>query len=231
VGKNTHEFYLREFFELLEIILTKSRSNVNLRCENIDALWQMFVQKPNFDYDQDYFVRWVNKSRDKGYQEETFIFSEEERLYFFQKILCNPTYVDFRKMSFGQFRCFQKYFKVINQQNQALRQSHSTFKVVNFKELLGVGHLWDITIQSEVDRTRDEAIDFLVDVHIRQDPRVPPEEAKEIQQGFLEKCFQVLEDPDMITCYHTPIQLIIKLLDKFEGKKPIKPELKISMHY
>ena len=75
------------------------------------------MQQPNFNADQTLFLKWINKHRETGGtydKREYFLFNEEERKNFFAKILCNPTYVDFKKISIGQVKCFHKFFKVIN---------------------------------------------------------------------------------------------------------------------
>ncbi len=40
--------------------------------------------------------------RENNYdKKEYFLFTEEEKKYFFTRILCNPTYVDFQMISIG----------------------------------------------------------------------------------------------------------------------------------
>ena len=80
----------------LEFLIIQSDSNVKIGIKNIDTLWQYFVHQPNFSYEQNLFLKWINHHRENQYDKrnEYFLFDDEERKYFFTKILCNPTYVD-----------------------------------------------------------------------------------------------------------------------------------------
>lgn len=124
LGKNAHDAHLNSLFSFLEFIVLRSNEGVSLGTENIDKLWRLFVQQPNFNSDQALFLKWINEVRTVqvsvgGYQRENkeiFLFNDEERRHFFTKILCSPTYVDFQKISIGQVKSFHKFFKVINRQ-------------------------------------------------------------------------------------------------------------------
>jgi hypothetical protein len=90
----------------LEFLIINSEHKVTLGTDNIDRLWKIFVLKPNFNLDQTLFLKWINKHREAGTtyggeKKEYQLFDEEERIHFFTKILCNPTYSDFRKISPG----------------------------------------------------------------------------------------------------------------------------------
>jgi hypothetical protein len=83
-------------------LIEKSNHKVCLGNHNIDTLWRNFVQSPNIQAEQAIFLKWINKSRESQDYErkETYLFTDEERKYFFTKILCNPTYVN-PKISYG----------------------------------------------------------------------------------------------------------------------------------
>lgn len=99
-------------------------------------------------------------------KKEIFLFTDEEKKYFFTKILCNPTYIN-SKISYGQVRCFQKYFKVINQQEENIETLRKKLIVINFNQIIGLDALWQISIANENDKAREESMDLYVDIHLK----------------------------------------------------------------
>jgi len=51
VGKHEHEVSLSKMLDFLEYVVTVSNQKVALGTENIDILWKVFVQQPNFNSD------------------------------------------------------------------------------------------------------------------------------------------------------------------------------------
>jgi hypothetical protein len=109
VGKYAHEATLNIILGFLEFLVLHSEEKVSLGTENIDRLWTIFVQQPNFNSDQNLFLKWINQHRElpmspyerRDRDPEIFLFNEAERKHFFTKILCSPTYVDFQRISIG----------------------------------------------------------------------------------------------------------------------------------
>ena len=98
------------------------------------------------------------------------MFTDEEKKHFFKNILCNPTYVNFQKISLAQVKCFHKYFKVINKQEGFIEQfNRRKIMILHFERLIGLETLYRITIESESDRVREESIELLVDLHLKLD--------------------------------------------------------------
>ena len=100
-------------------------------------------------------------------------------------------------------------------------------RVVDYKSLIGLDTLWRIAIESENDKVREESMDLLVDLHLKFDGRVSLDEQKIIWAEFIEKCMKNLESGDQNLISNT-ILLLSRFLDRYEGKKSLKPELKIS---
>jgi len=73
-----------------------------------------------------------------------FIFTDEEKKFFFTKILCNPSYIDPKTISVGQVKCFQKYFILINKQegNIDMHKNGRSIIVRDFPKLIGLETLW-----------------------------------------------------------------------------------------
>ncbi len=76
LGKHTHKETLEAILGFLEFIILSSDEKVTLGIENIDRLWTLFVQQPNFNSDQTLFLQWVNKYRQAGYNSENYLFNE-----------------------------------------------------------------------------------------------------------------------------------------------------------
>jgi len=73
-------------------------------------------------------------------------------------------------------------------------------------------------------------MDLLVDLHLKFDTRVPNEEQKQIWVNFIEKCMSNLESENTCLVCNT-ITLLGRFLDRYEGKRPLKPELKVSQQF
>jgi len=71
VGKYPHGETLQHILDFVEFVITTSQGSaqaklsdrVELGIENINTLWRLFVNEPNFVSDQNLFLNWVNKQR------------------------------------------------------------------------------------------------------------------------------------------------------------------------
>lgn len=148
---------------------------MSLGTDNIDRLWLLFVQQPNFNSDQSLFLKWINKHREVAvsYHEkrEIYLFNDQERKHFFTKILCNPTYVDFQNISIGQVKSFHKFFKVINREEGFIEQHPGSKKLVvkSYERLVGLETLKHVAVESENERSREESMDLVVDLLLKID--------------------------------------------------------------
>lgn len=108
VGRHSHQVTINKTLDFLEFLIIQSSLSVSLGQKNIETLWNLFVQQPNFNADQTMFLKWINKQREIQYRgsHEYYIFTEDEKKFFFVKILCNPTYIDFKNMSISLVKCF-----------------------------------------------------------------------------------------------------------------------------
>jgi len=172
MGRYSHGQTLQKLLDFIEFIILGSNEKVQFGISNIETVWLQFIQQPNSTFDQSTFLKWINKSREIQYtKQELSLFTEEEKKFFFTKILCNPTYIDLKTISVGQVKCFQKYFVLINKQEENIemhRNGRSLF-VVNFGRLIGLDTLWQITVESENEKVKVESMDLLVDLHIKFD--------------------------------------------------------------
>ena len=72
----------------------------------------------------------------------------------------------------GQVKCFHKYFKVINKQEEFLEVLKRKMRVISYKNLIGLDTLWRIAIESENEKSKEESMDLLVDLHLKFDATV-----------------------------------------------------------
>jgi len=73
-------------------------------------------------------------------------------------------------VSIGQVKSFHKFFKVINSHEGFLdQQSHKKLHVTEYDKLIGLETLRRIAVETENERSRDESMDLLVDLHLKFD--------------------------------------------------------------
>jgi hypothetical protein len=96
--------------------------------------------------------------------------------------------------------------------------------------LVGLDTLRRIAVETENERSREESMDLLVDLHLKFDPaKISQEEQLSIWSSFIEYCMQAL-DSENDTLVSNTLQLLSKFLDRYEGKKALKQELKHSQY-
>lgn len=232
VGKHSHDATLNQLLGFLEFIILSSEERVSLGTDSIDRLWQLFVQQPNFNSDQTLFLKWVNKYREVAvsYHEkkEIYLFNDQERKHFFTKILCNPTYVDFQRISIGQVKSFHKFFKVINREEGFIEQHPGSKKLLvkSYERLIGLETLKHIAVESENERSREDSMDLVVDLLLKMDHQtLPLEDQHKVWGQFIDESMASLDSPNEVLVSNT-LQLLSKFLDRYEGKKTLKPEQK-----
>jgi hypothetical protein len=99
-------------------------------------------------------------------------------------------------------------------------------KVKNYNALTGLDSLWRMAIESLNERSRDESMDLLVDLHLKFDHQaINPQDQIQIWTSFIDTCMRNLgsDNDNLVT---NTIQVLSKFLDKYEGKKTLKPEFK-----
>lgn len=94
-------------------------------------------------------------------------------------------------------KCFHKYFKVINKQEDNIQYERKKLRVVHFNNLIGLDTLWSIAIESENEKARDESMDLLVDLHLKFDQSVSIEDQRNVWLEFIDKCMKNLDNPNI----------------------------------
>ena len=97
-------------------------------------------------------------------------------------------------------------------------------KVYNSK--IGMDTLKRIAVESENERSREESMDLLVDLLLKVDnQKVTIEEQHKIWSEFVDENMHLLDSDNEVLVSNT-LQLLSKFLDRYEGKKTLKPEMK-----
>lgn len=141
-------------------------------------------------------------------------------------------------MSSALAKCFHTYFKLINIQQGNLEQYRKKLEVVDFSKLVGLDTLWQLSFESRNDKARDESRELLVDVHLRLGNSYDMDSRRGIMSKFVQRAMEVLTDASNNIKNDNSeqkalsvVQALSEFLDRYEGKRPIKPEMKFSSYY
>ena len=127
--------------EIIELVVLQSDWVVSIKPQNIDALWATYVLTPNFTSDQTLFLNFINKKRFKASNleyngkhsyKDVSLFTHDEQKHLFTQILCNPTHVDYSKITYNLAKCFYTYFKLINKEEGFIDTSSKRVDVLNY---------------------------------------------------------------------------------------------------
>ena len=121
---------------------------------------------------------------------EINLLTPDVQQHFFTQILCNPTFIDYSKLTSGQAKCFHTYFRLINQEQGHLEQQGSRLQVRDFESLVGLDGLWRITFETDNEKAREESGDLLVDLHLRLVPEYEAAARRQILLSFIERSFK-----------------------------------------
>ena len=94
------------------------------------------------------------------------------------------------------------------------------------QNLIGMDTLKRIAVESENERSREESMDLLVDLLLKVDnQKVTIEEQHKIWSEVVDENMHLLDSDNEVLVSNT-LQLLSKFLDRYEGKKTLKPEMK-----
>ena len=106
-------------------------------------------------------------------------------------------------------------------------------RVYSFEGIVGIEPLWEICILSTNQKAMEESMELLVNLHLKFDNGITIEEQKEVWKKFIDHCMNILaQEAANINNNQLKITALLKLiilfLDKYEGKKAIKPESRMA---
>jgi hypothetical protein len=136
-------------------------------------------------------------------------------------------------LSAGIAKCFHTYFRLINREEGHLDHGRRKVEVCGFEQLIGVDSLWRIAFEGDNGKARDDSRELLVDLHLRLGPGYEPAARRQIMQSFLDRSMALLaqagndnQAPGAERKALSVVEALAEFLDRYEGKKPVKPELK-----
>ena len=141
------------------------------------------------------------------------MFNAEEREFLFSEILCNS--VTKSNASLSLAKCFGYYFKQINRKNGAIKVVKKVSKTTNFGGLKGLKSLWEISLKAENAKAREHCQGVLIDVHLKLQE---PDDLVTIE--FVNNCMNNSNNEGVIS-------LLSTFMDRYEGKKDLKPEMSL----
>ena len=97
-----------------------------------------------------------------------------------------------------------------------------------------MGTLWQISFESQNEKARDESMELLVDLHLKLSANYDSAAKRVIMEQFIDKSMAMLEETgkeDASAAVEQKalnvVSLLSSFLDRYEGKKPIKPEMRL----
>lgn len=171
-GYEKHDRTLKTLLNQIKFLVADP--NVNLGVKNIELLWRIFVDEPNFSKEQAMLVNWINRSKaehlasnsQKQYHE---MFTAEEKKFIFMQILVPSATKPTANLNLA--KCFNTYFVQINRTEGALKNTSKRLRVVDFDKLKGLDSLWEISLNSVNPKARELCQDLLVNLYLKtQEP-------------------------------------------------------------
>ena len=90
-------------------------------------------------------------------------------------------------------------------------------------------------LECKNEKAIEESRELLVDLHLRLSHKYQKEDKSQILSSFIEKCMKVLlqykdqmEKGDIAFKLLNVVKILSEFLDRYEGKKPRKPDIKVS---
>ena len=123
-----------------------------------------------------------------------------------------------------------KYFKMINKSRRNIQvRSGNGVAVYDFTDLQGKEALWNYTISTTNQRTREQLAELLVSLHLRlesnEESGVTMEDRKQIVVEFVQRCMEELGSENNGQDRKQGVVYLISLfLDRFEGIRELRPE-------
>ena len=107
-GNILHSDHLEKLLEFIEFSSIYTGGEITIGQENIEKLWNLFVNTSGIEFDKNLFLKWMNKERFTKGNIQTInqrrIFTSDEREYIFNNILCQSDQVDKKEITYNCFK-------------------------------------------------------------------------------------------------------------------------------
>eukprot|EP01022_Parablepharisma_sp_SALTPOND_P000568 TRINITY_DN102_c1_g2_i1.p1 TRINITY_DN102_c1_g2~~TRINITY_DN102_c1_g2_i1.p1 ORF type:complete len:1279 (+),score=158.36 TRINITY_DN102_c1_g2_i1:13122-16958(+) len=223
VGKYNHLTNLEARFKFLEQVLAVGPEDLKMGKENLNRMWELFVENSYLEFDTKVFLGWISAEKETTTGVQPIpIFKPDENLWLFDMISKART-----KMAdtygYLYFRCFAKHFKLVNQQAHSIALSKSKVFVRDYTRLIGIDPLWENATYNSDESTRGKFSELLVDVYLNQsESSVSQKHA--VASGFIDRCMSCImknEDERTIT---NLVKLLLLFIETLDGAKYVEHE-------
>lgn len=226
-GNITHADQLEKRLDFIEFLIFSAHGDIKLGNSNIKKLWDIFVKRAGFEFDKNLFFKWLNREKfakaSIQHKEHRRIFTNEEREFLFENILCKPEIVDKTEITHNCFKCFEKFFFFYNRERKYIQYLRGSYKVLEFENINGMETLWEIVILSEDEKVKEDSMYLLSILHLHLDPdRYEDGNKVKVWEHFVNKCLENLKQSNN-NAINSAIMLLIKFFDIFDGKN-INPQ-------
>ena len=128
---------IKRRLEFLEFILSQHTSSL-LNNEKLLLIWEIYVNKANFEFETKEFLDWLQKERYYADLDQGRFFSNQERFFIFKEILCKPVYEEDKlKIEQNLYATFKKYFFLTNEKVKSIHCRHEQILGVDFDLIEG----------------------------------------------------------------------------------------------
>mgnify|MGYP000894912163 CR=1 FL=1 len=147
VGKNNHTYNIEHrllFIENINFNLKKPELTFN----HLKRLWHALVKNAVSEIETNAFLTWLIKSKETSSRQKTYCIGDTLLKQVFNNILCNPQMMDnFTNINIEIFKCFEKFFEIINEKEEYLDISkNNSYRVHKFDHLIGVEIIWQMLL-------------------------------------------------------------------------------------
>jgi len=169
-GKYSYEINLSNRLVFMEYLITNESYEIIFDVPEVEALWDLIVHDPTFQYDQDYFLTWICRKDDQRSTEPTHLIDKRNLSDFFHKIICNHQKLDFINISPEGFVCFATFFRLINLHTKKFSNSRGNQIQVLSLDYEGKDSLWSMFLNCRNEKTIGSIINLLVDCNLKLAP-------------------------------------------------------------
>ena len=218
IGKHKHDTNISMRLHFLRYILEIKES---FGKNNLDKLWNLYVTNCKFEYDTQEFLKWISAEQEINNNVlPVSLFEKETNEYLFTKI-CKSSDLLVKKFGLLYYKCFEKHFKLINNDNKTIDIKQGRVKVNNFESLIGINEIWENVGFDHQEPVQIKFREFLIDLYLNMGENLNSKRA-EIWNAFIERCMSTIIKAD---CEKEQIlianivKLLLLFLDNMDGKK------------
>ncbi len=204
------------FLENIGLQLEKAEFGIN----HLKKLWNILVKESITDVERTQFLNWMMKSKERN-GERKYTIKDSLMKSFFLQVLCDPEQTDNYKIYTPEiFRCFEKYFQLINEREENLVLHKGTERVIRYEKLIGLEVIWKIFLNCTNKKVLQSVNNILVNLHLKVYTNILDYKLA-IWQKFVDKaldCIHKGKETKNHALISETISLINSFVVSFDGK-------------